>query len=64
VVDFEQLLPALSRAGVEVIVVGGVAAIVHGSARLYSVQVPRMPFGDALPGLGDVSRDRETRSRL
>lgn len=33
-VDFEQLLPALSRAGVEVIVVGGVAAIVHGSARL------------------------------
>jgi hypothetical protein len=34
VVDFEQLLPALSRAGVELIVVGGVAAIVHGSARL------------------------------
>ncbi len=33
-VDFEQLLPALSRAGVELIVVGGVAAIVHGSARL------------------------------
>jgi hypothetical protein len=34
VVDFERLLPALSRAGVELIIVGGVAAIVHGSARL------------------------------
>ncbi|HEX3530455.1 MAG TPA: hypothetical protein VH988_25620 [Thermoanaerobaculia bacterium] len=33
-IDFEQLLPALSRAGVELIVVGGVAAIVHGSSRL------------------------------
>lgn len=32
--DLEQLLPALSRAGVELIIVGGVAAIVHGSARL------------------------------
>jgi hypothetical protein len=34
VLDLEQLLPALSRAGVELIVVGGIAAIVHGSARL------------------------------
>jgi len=34
VLDLEQLLPALSRAGVELIIVGGVAAIVHGSARL------------------------------
>jgi hypothetical protein len=34
VVDFERLLPALSQAGVELIVVGGVAAIAHGSARL------------------------------
>ena len=33
-VDLEQLLPALSGAGVEFIIVGGVAAIVHGSARL------------------------------
>ena len=33
-VDLEQLLPALARAGVELIIVGGVAAIVHGSARL------------------------------
>jgi predicted nucleotidyltransferase len=33
-VDLEQLLPALSSAGVELIIVGGVAAIVHGSARL------------------------------
>src|SRR5262245_28957525 len=33
-VDLERLLPALSDAGVEFIVVGGVAAIVHGSARL------------------------------
>lgn len=33
-VDLEQLLPALSRAGVELIIVGGVAAIIHGSARL------------------------------
>ena len=32
--DLEQLLPALSRAGVELIIVGGVAAIIHGSARL------------------------------
>ncbi len=34
VVDLEQLLPALSRVGVELIIVGGVAAIIHGSARL------------------------------
>lgn len=33
-VDLEQLLPALSRAEVELIIVGGVAAIIHGSARL------------------------------
>ena len=33
-IDLEQILPALSRAGVELIIVGGVAAIVHGSARL------------------------------
>jgi predicted nucleotidyltransferase len=33
-VDLERLLPALSGAGVEFIVIGGVAAIVHGSARL------------------------------
>jgi hypothetical protein len=33
-VDLERLLPALSGAGVEFIVVGGVAAIAHGSARL------------------------------
>jgi hypothetical protein len=34
VVDLEQLLPALTSAGVELIIVGGVAAIIHGSARL------------------------------
>jgi len=33
-VDLEQILPALSGAQVEFIIVGGVAAIVHGSARL------------------------------
>jgi predicted nucleotidyltransferase len=33
-VDLERLLPALSEGGVEFIIVGGVAAIVHGSARL------------------------------
>ncbi|HEX7185520.1 MAG TPA: hypothetical protein VF756_27095 [Thermoanaerobaculia bacterium] len=33
-IDLERLLPALSGAGVEFIIVGGVAAIVHGSARL------------------------------
>ncbi len=33
-VDLEQILPALSEAGIEFIIVGGVAAIVHGSARL------------------------------
>lgn len=33
-VDLEQLLPVLSKAGVEFIIVGGVAAIIHGSARL------------------------------
>ena len=32
--DFEGLLEALSGAGVEFILVGGVAATVHGSARL------------------------------
>jgi hypothetical protein len=32
--DFERLLEALSGAGVEFILVGGVAATVHGSARL------------------------------
>jgi predicted nucleotidyltransferase len=31
--DLERLLPTLVRAGVEFIVIGGVAAIVHGSAR-------------------------------
>lgn len=33
-IDLEQILPALSEAGIEFIIVGGVAAIVHGSARL------------------------------
>jgi hypothetical protein len=33
-IDFERLLEALSGAGVEFILVGGVAATVHGSARL------------------------------
>ena len=32
--DFESLLRALGEAGVEFIVVGGVAAVAHGSARL------------------------------
>ena len=31
-VDPEQLLPGLSGAGVEFIIVGGIAAIAHGSA--------------------------------
>jgi predicted nucleotidyltransferase len=31
--DLEKLLPSLIRAGVEFIVIGGVAGIVHGSAR-------------------------------
>lgn len=35
-VDFEGLLRALSEAGVEFIIVGGVAATAHGSARLTS----------------------------
>jgi predicted nucleotidyltransferase len=34
VTDFKALLRTLSEAGIEFIVVGGVAAIVHGSARL------------------------------
>lgn len=33
-VDFESLLGTLQRAGVEFIIVGGVAATIHGSARL------------------------------
>ncbi len=33
-VDLEQLLPALSETEVDFIIVGGVAAIVHGSSRL------------------------------
>ncbi len=32
--DFEQFLPLLTGAGIEFIVIGGVAANVHGSARL------------------------------
>lgn len=32
--DFEQLLRVLSGGGVEFIIVGGVAAVAHGSARL------------------------------
>jgi hypothetical protein len=32
--DFERLLKTLSAAGVEFVIVGGVAATVHGSARL------------------------------
>ena len=35
--DFPRLLTALSQAGVDFIVVGGVAATVHGSARLTQV---------------------------
>jgi predicted nucleotidyltransferase len=31
--DLEKLLPTLIRAGVEFVVIGGVAGIVHGSAR-------------------------------
>jgi len=31
--EFEKLLPALVRSGVDFILVGGVAGIVHGSAR-------------------------------
>jgi hypothetical protein len=36
VVQFESILRALSAAGVEFVVVGGVAATIHGSARLTS----------------------------
>jgi hypothetical protein len=32
--DFERLLSALSDEGVEAVLVGGLAATVHGSARL------------------------------
>jgi hypothetical protein len=32
--DFERLLKTLSSAGVEFVIVGGVAATIHGSARL------------------------------
>ena len=32
-IDFEQMLPLLADAGVEFVIVGGLAAIVHGSAR-------------------------------
>ncbi len=38
--QFEKLLPVLARAGVEFVLVGGVAGIVHGSARAtYDVDV-------------------------
>lgn len=33
-IDFSSLLNALDKAGVEFILVGGVAATIHGSARL------------------------------
>jgi hypothetical protein len=40
-VEFENLLPVLVRGGVDFILVGGVAGIVHGSARLtYDVAEP------------------------
>lgn len=32
-IDFEQMLPLLADAGVEFVIVGGLAAIIHGSAR-------------------------------
>ena len=32
--QFDEMIPALSRAAVEFIIVGGVAARAHGSARL------------------------------
>lgn len=32
-INFEQMLPLLAEAGVEFVIVGGLAAIVHGSAR-------------------------------
>lgn len=32
-IDFEQMLPRLADASVEFVIVGGLAAIVHGSAR-------------------------------
>jgi predicted nucleotidyltransferase len=38
--EFDRILPVLVRGGVEFVLVGGVAAIVHGSARLtYDVDV-------------------------
>jgi len=38
--QFDKLLPALTAGGVEFILIGGVAAIVHGSARLtYDVDI-------------------------
>jgi predicted nucleotidyltransferase len=38
--QFDQLLPALARAGVEFVLVGGVAGIIHGAARLtYDVDI-------------------------
>ena len=38
--QFEKLLPTLVRAGVEFVLVGGVAGIVHGSARVtYDIDV-------------------------
>ena len=38
--EFDKLLPALVHGGVEFILIGGVAAIIHGSARLtYDVDV-------------------------
>jgi hypothetical protein len=32
--DFEKLIGALARAGAEFIIVGGAAAVAHGSSRL------------------------------
>lgn len=50
--DFERLLEALSGAGVEFILVGGVAATVHGSARLtQDIDVVYARAGENLDGL-------------
>jgi len=59
VVDRERLLPALSGASVEFIVVGGVAAIVHGSARLtqdLNIVYRRPPGSSSVPA-GIPTRD-------
>ncbi len=56
--DFDRLLPTLVRGGVEFILIGGVAGIVHGSARAtYDVDVVYARDGANLRRLAETLKE-------